>query len=35
MKIDNWDDLYLDMYVNDLLVLHKQFNNSGNRICEE
>lgn len=35
LKIDNWEDLILDVYVNDLLVLHRSFNNTGNQICEK
>ena len=33
LKVDDWEDLFLDIYINDLLVYHKQFDKTGRQIC--
>lgn len=33
LKIDDWGENFLDIYVNDLRVYHKQFNSTGSNIC--
>ena len=35
MRIDDWEDDRLHMYVNDLLVMDKKFSRFGNRMCFE
>ena len=34
IKVDNWNpNDFLDVYINDLRVIHKSYTNKGNKIC--